>query len=122
VLLLHACSAIVDDGMAFTSILHRAGHVMQRPNVDPFPCAQCTTVEGVDVDVSVNGDRGIRAAHFLIEQQAKRPALRPLILLIKAVLKVLITFPSASPWSRQHAPMCKGQHCYPCHAYFLMEG
>ena len=43
------------------------------------------------MDVSVNGDRGIRAAHFLIEQQAKKPALRPLILLIKAVLKVFVT-------------------------------
>lgn len=53
-----------------------------------FPVLQCTTVEGVDVDVSVNGDRGIRAAQFLIEEQARRPALRPLTLLTKAILKV----------------------------------
>ncbi|BDA45508.1 probable terminal nucleotidyltransferase 4B at N-terminal half [Coccomyxa sp. Obi] len=53
------------------------------------PIIKCTTVEGVDIDVSVNGDRGIRAAQFLIDEQARRPALRPLTLLIKAMLKVL---------------------------------
>ena len=43
----------------------------------------------VDVDVSINDDRGIRAARWLVRCQEQWPALRPLTLLLKAVLRVL---------------------------------
>ena len=50
---------------------------------------QCTALGGVDVDVSINDDRGIRAARWLLRCQQQWPALRPLTLLLKAVLRVL---------------------------------
>ena len=50
---------------------------------------QCTAPGNVDVDVSINGDRGIRAARWLVRCQAQWPAMRPLTLLLKAVLRVL---------------------------------
>ena len=52
-------------------------------------CAQCTALGDVDVDVSINDDRGIRAARWLVRCQEQWPALRPLTLLLKAVLRVL---------------------------------
>lgn len=50
---------------------------------------QCTAPGNVDVDVSINDDRGIRAAKWLVRCQTQWPALRPLVLLLKAVLRVL---------------------------------
>lgn len=50
---------------------------------------QCTALGDVDVDVSINDDRGIRAARWLLRCQKLWPALRPLTLLLKAVLRVL---------------------------------
>ena len=52
-------------------------------------CAQCTDAHGVDVDVSINDDRGIRAARWLLRCQKQWPALRPLTLLLKAIMRVL---------------------------------
>lgn len=48
---------------------------------------QCTTAEGVEVDVSLNSGGGVRAAVWLAAQQEAFPALRPLVLLLKAWLK-----------------------------------
>ena len=50
---------------------------------------QCTSPMGVDVDVSIGDDRGIRAARWLLRCQERWPAMRPLVLLLKAVLRVL---------------------------------
>ena len=50
---------------------------------------QCTSPAGVDVDVSIGDDRGIRAARWLLRCQERWPALRPLVLLLKGVLRVL---------------------------------
>jgi DNA polymerase sigma len=50
---------------------------------------QCTDAHGIDVDVSINDDRGIRAAHWLLRCQKQWPALRPLTLLLKAIMRVL---------------------------------
>ena len=50
---------------------------------------QCTSPTGVDVDVSIGDDRGIRAARWLLRCQKRWPAMRPLVLLLKAVLRVL---------------------------------
>ena len=52
-------------------------------------CVQCTSPSGVDVDVSIGGDRGIRAARWLLRCQERWPAMRPLVLLLKGVLRVL---------------------------------
>ena len=52
-------------------------------------CVQCTSPAGVDVDVSIGDDRGIRAARWLLRCQERWPALRPLVLLLKGVLRVL---------------------------------
>lgn len=50
---------------------------------------QCTAPGNIDVDVSINDDRGIRAARWLGRCQARWPAMRPLTLLLKAVLRTL---------------------------------
>lgn len=50
--------------------------------------AQCTTLEGVEVDISLNSAGGLHAAAFLREQQKVWKALKPLTLLLKAFLKV----------------------------------
>lgn len=39
------------------------------------------------MDVSLNGDGGLRAASWLCGQQAAFPALRPLVLALKALLR-----------------------------------
>ncbi len=57
--------------------------------VNALASAQCTDVHGVDVDVSINDDRGIRAARWLLRCQKQWPALRPLTLLLKAIMRVL---------------------------------
>lgn len=48
---------------------------------------QCTTNDGVDLDVSLNSGEALRATAFLLQQQAAEPALRPLVLLLKAWLR-----------------------------------
>lgn len=57
--------------------------------VNALASAQCTDAHGVDVDVSINDDRGIRAARWLLRCQKQWPALRPLTLLLKAIMRVL---------------------------------
>ncbi|KAK9842314.1 hypothetical protein WJX81_006101 [Elliptochloris bilobata] len=53
-----------------------------------IPIIKVTTVEGVDVDVSINGAGGMHAAALLGRHMAAFPALRPLALTLKAMLRV----------------------------------
>lgn len=48
---------------------------------------QCTTLENVEVDISLNSGAGVRAALWLKQQCQIWPALKPLALLLKAWLK-----------------------------------
>ncbi len=50
--------------------------------------AQLTTVEGVDVDISINGEGGMRAAALIARHITALPSLRPLALTLKALLRV----------------------------------
>ncbi len=49
-----------------------------------------TTVEGVDVDVSINGGGGAAAAALVARRAAALPALRPLALVLKALLRARV--------------------------------
>ena len=48
---------------------------------------QVTTVEGVDVDVSINSAGGVHTAALVSRHMAAHPALRPLALTLKALLR-----------------------------------
>lgn len=56
-------------------------------------CGQVTTAEGVDVDVSINSAGGVHAAALVGRHMAAFPALRPLALTLKALLRAAAPAP-----------------------------
>ena len=56
-------------------------------------CWQLTTAEGVDMDVSINSAGGAHAAALVARHMAAFPALRPLALTLKALLRAAAPAP-----------------------------
>jgi DNA polymerase sigma len=54
----------------------------------PVPLAQLVTRSRVAVDVSISDDSGPRAARYMAQQCRAYPPLKPLVLVLKAYLKV----------------------------------
>lgn len=48
---------------------------------------QLTTVEGVDVDISLGSDDGVKAAEIIKTKMREYPEAKPLTILLKAFLK-----------------------------------